>query len=59
MRTYVLISGVIFGLVTLAHLLRIYAEGVHLARDPWYVLLTIATAALSIWALRLLRPVRT
>ena len=33
MRTYVLVSGVVFGLVTLAHLARIAAEP-RLARDP-------------------------
>lgn len=55
MRMYVMLSGAIFGLVTLAHLVRIYAEGVHLARDPWYVSLTILTAAFCVWAFRLLR----
>ncbi|HSL20107.1 MAG TPA: hypothetical protein VK886_01135 [Vicinamibacterales bacterium] len=60
MKIYVMTAGAIFGLVTLAHLLRIYAEGLHLARDPWFVLLTIATAGLCAWAVRLLRtPTRS
>jgi hypothetical protein len=55
MKAYVTTTGAVFGLITLAHLLRIIAEGPHLATDPWYVLLTIVAATLSLWAWRLLR----
>jgi len=55
MKTYVMTTGAIFGLLTLAHLLRIIAEGTHLATNPWYVLITVAAAALCLWAWRLLR----
>lgn len=55
MRGYLLTSGAIFGLVVLAHVLRIVAEGPHMLRDPWYVLTTVAAAALCLWAFRLLR----
>jgi hypothetical protein len=55
MKAYVMTTGVVFGLITLAHLLRIMAEGPHLLTEPLWVLLTAATAALSIWAWRLLR----
>jgi len=55
MRAYVMTSGAIFGLVVLAHLLRIAAEGPQLMRDPWYVLLTALAAALCAWAVRILR----
>jgi hypothetical protein len=55
MRTYLMTSGSIFGLIVLAHLLRIIAEGPHLARDPGFVFITFAAAALSVWAFRLLR----
>jgi hypothetical protein len=55
MRAYVMTTGAVFGLITVAHVLRVIAEGPHLARDPWYVLLTVATATLCIWAWRLLR----
>ncbi len=54
MKTYVVTTGVIFGLITLAHIWRVIEEGPQLARDPWYVLLTIAAAVLCIWAVRLL-----
>jgi hypothetical protein len=55
MKAYVMTTGAVFGLITLAHVLRIIAEGPHLATDPWYVLLTVAAAALGLWAWRLLR----
>ena len=46
MRAYIMTTGAVFGLITLAHVLRIFAEG-HLATDPWFVLLTVATAMLT------------
>jgi hypothetical protein len=55
MRAYVMTTGAVFALITLAHVLRIVAEGLHLLTEPLWVLLTAATAALSIWAWRLLR----
>ena len=55
MKAYVMTTGVVFGLITLAHLLRIMAEGPHLLTEPLWVLLTAATAALAIWAWGLLR----
>jgi hypothetical protein len=55
MKAYVMTTGVLFGLLTLAHLWRVFEEGTHLATDPWYVLITLATAALCFWAWRLLR----
>jgi hypothetical protein len=55
MKAYVVTTGAVFGLITLAHVLRIIAEGPHLVTDPWYVLLTLVAAALGLWAWRLLR----
>lgn len=55
MKAYVMTTGVVFGVITLAHVLRIIAEGPHLATDPWYVLLTVATGILCLWAWRVLR----
>ena len=58
MRSYLLTSGTIFGLIVLAHLSRILAEGAHLARDPWWILITLVAAGLCVWAFRLLRVTR-
>ena len=55
MKAYLLTTGSIFGLVTVAHVWRIFAERAELARDPWYLMLTVLTAALCAWAFRLLR----
>ena len=55
MRAYVMTTGAVFGLLTLAHLLRIIVEGLHLATDPLYVLITVAAGGLCLWAWRLLR----
>jgi hypothetical protein len=55
MRAYVMTTGVLFGLITLAHVWRVFEEGRDLATDPSFILLTIAAAALCLWAWRLLR----
>ena len=55
MKAYVITTGVLFGLLTIAHVIRIVLENPRLVRDPFYVLITIATAALCIWAFRLVR----
>lgn len=54
MKAYLITTGAVFGLITLAHVLRIIAEGRHLMTDPWFVLLTLVTGALCLWACRLL-----
>ena len=53
MKTYVVITGAIFGLLTLAHLWRMVEEGSHLATDPLFVLVTLASGALCLWACRI------
>jgi hypothetical protein len=55
MKAYLLTTGVLFGLITIAHILRIIAEWPRFATDPWYLILTLAAAALCVWACRLLR----
>jgi hypothetical protein len=55
MKAYVMTTGVLFGLLTVVHVWRVFAEGPRLASDPWYVLITLAAAALCLWAWRLLR----
>ena len=55
MRAYVITTGAIFGLLVVAHVWRVFAESPALARDPWYILITLFAALLSVWALRLLR----
>jgi hypothetical protein len=49
-KTYVITTGTVFGLLTLAHIWRAIDEGPHLATDPWFILITVAAAALCLWA---------
>ncbi len=55
MRTYVMTTGVIFALLVVAHVWRLFAESASLAADPFYILITLAAGLLSVWALLLLR----
>ncbi|MCI0458998.1 MAG: hypothetical protein L0Z62_18730 [Gemmataceae bacterium] len=55
MKAYVLTTGVIFGLITMAHVWRVFVEGTHLVTEPWYVLTTLAAGTMCLWAWRLLR----
>jgi hypothetical protein len=58
MKAYIVTTGVIFGLIVVAHVWRVVEEGPQLASDPVYLLLTAAAAGLSGWAWRLLGSLR-
>jgi hypothetical protein len=57
MKAYLITTGAVFALVTLLHIVRMVTEWNHFGNDPMelasYVLLTLATAALSAWAWKL------
>jgi len=55
MKAYVTTTGVVFGLLFGVHIWRVIVEGTQLARDPFWVLITVAAGALSIWAWLVLR----
>jgi hypothetical protein len=55
MRAYLWTTGSMFGLITAVHLWRWIVVERGLARDPWFVLATVVSAALCIWAWRLTR----
>lgn len=50
MKAYVVTTGVVFGLIVVAHVWRVLVEGPALARDPVYILLTLAALALCLWS---------
>jgi hypothetical protein len=54
-KAYVITTGTVFGLIVVAHILRAIAEGPDLAKNPAYILLTVAAASLSLWAWRVLK----
>ena len=56
MKAYVITSGAIFALITIAHIAHIAME-THVLREPFFLVLTLLAAALSIWAFIVLRRV--
>jgi hypothetical protein len=50
----VIVAGVVFALLTLVHVWRIAVEP-HLAREPWFLLTTVASALLCVGAWRVSR----
>jgi len=54
MKAYIITTGAVFGLLTLAHIWRVIEEGPHLMTQVPWVLITVAAAALCLWACRLL-----
>ena len=55
MKAYVITTGIVFALITLMHILRAFAEGPRMVKDPIFVLLTLLASGLAVWAWRLLR----
>jgi hypothetical protein len=53
MKAFLITTGTVFGLITLVHIARAFAEGAGVAKDPVFVLLTLLAAGLSAWAWRL------
>ncbi|MDB4948530.1 MAG: hypothetical protein JWM27_1179 [Gemmatimonadetes bacterium] len=58
MRAYVMATGIIFGLLAVAHVWRMIAEAPRLATDPFYLAITLVAGALGVWAAVLLRRSR-
>ena len=50
MKAYVMTTGVLFGLLVVAHIWRVADEGAGVARDPWFIFITALGAALCFWA---------
>ena len=55
MKAYLLTTGTVFGLITPAHIGRMFAEGRHVAADPVFLILTALSAGLCGWAFGLLK----
>jgi hypothetical protein len=64
MKAYLLVTGSLFGLVGVAHLLRLFLEPGHtISSDPWFfggnMALFVVGGGVAAWAFRLLRELRT
>jgi uncharacterized membrane protein len=54
MKAYVVTTAIAFGLLTAAHIWRLFVER-HLSLDPLFIVATVIAAAFTIWAVILLR----
>jgi len=54
MKAYVMTTGVIFALITIAHVMRLVTEP-HTFTEPFFLLLTLLSAALCTWGFLVLR----
>ena len=54
MRAYLIVSGLLFVLVAIAHAARIAVEGAWHLREPDFMLSTLAVLAMAAWAVYLL-----
>ncbi len=54
MKAYLITTGTLFGVLALVHIWRALDAEPALATDPWYIVVTLVAAAMSVWAFRLL-----
>lgn len=59
MKAYVVTTGTLFAALVVAHIWRVVEEGAGPAKDPFFIAITVAAAALSVWAWRVLWRMRT
>jgi hypothetical protein len=57
-RSYLLVTGILFALLVVAHIARMIVESAALATDPGYLAITLVAALLSVWGLSLYRRSR-
>jgi hypothetical protein len=55
MKAYLITTGILFALIVVAHILKAIDEGPGTAKNPFFILLTVLAAGLSVWAFRLLK----
>jgi hypothetical protein len=54
-RAYLITTSILFALIVVAHIARVFAESTAVMRDPWFVGLTLLAIGMCGWGLRLLR----
>ena len=50
MKYYLLVTGAAFALLVLAHCARIYIEGFYVLKEPVFLISSIVSVVLVIWA---------
>ena len=59
MKAYIVTTGAAFGLLTFAHIARMFEEGAHLITQPVFLLTTVGSASACVWAIILLKKLRS
>lgn len=58
MKAYIATTGIVFFLLAVAHVARILVEGTHVLTEPIFVITSIASVAIFIWAVVMFRRTR-
>jgi hypothetical protein len=57
MRCYVIATAIVFALIFVAHVARVFAEGTGILREPMIIVTSALSLGLAVWAVVLLtRP---
>jgi hypothetical protein len=54
-RAYLITTSILFALIVITHIARVFAESTAVVRDPWFVGMTVLAVVMCAWALQLLR----
>ncbi len=54
MKAYVITTGTLFTVLVALHVWRAFLEGSSMFKDPFFIATTATSAALAVWAYRLL-----
>jgi hypothetical protein len=55
MKTYTIVTLIVFAAIVLAHVVRLFAEGARVLKEPVFMVATAIAVGLCIWAITLLR----
>ena len=55
MKAYLVTTATLFSLIAVLHAWRAVEERSSLARDPWFLIITLVAAVLAGWGISLLR----
>jgi hypothetical protein len=50
MKSYIAVTGIAFGLIVLAHIARLFDEGAHLLGEPIFLVTSLGSLAMCLWA---------
>jgi len=53
-KAYLVTTSILFALIVVAHIAKVFAESTAVVKDPWFDGLTLLAIGMCGWALRLL-----